>query len=104
MGLRRGEDFLKVLMNRRVIVNYENSPVFRHWRQRIRVHAVALADATGSSRVNVAPWPSPALATERQPPIARAARAPLCRPKPWPSSLVVKPCANTRVRFSEEMP
>ena len=30
-------------------------------------------DATGNSRVKVAPWPRPALATESEPPIACAA-------------------------------
>jgi len=42
------------------------------------------------------PWPTPALATKREPPMARAASAPLCNQIRDLRSLVVKPCAKTR--------
>src|SRR5258708_3757566 len=65
---------------------------------------VLAGECNGRVRVNVAPWFAPSLWTERAPPNSLAARAPLCKPKPWPLRRVVKPCAKMRVRFSGGMP
>lgn len=58
------------------------------------VHAATASRATGftgRSRTNVAPRPSPSLCAMSVPPSSRAAKAPLCRPKPCPFFRVVKP-------------
>ena len=52
----------------------------------------------------MAPWPGPSLWASRAPPISRAPRAELWRPKPWPVLRVVKPWEKMRVRFSGGMP
>src|SRR5258706_455550 len=48
--------------------------------------------------------PGPPLVTRNEPPSSWAASAPLCKPKPWPSTRVVKPCVNRRDIFSAGMP
>ena len=48
--------------------------------------------------------PGPSLKAASEPPHSLAARAPLCRPKPWPCRRVVKPWAKILVRFSGAMP
>ena len=58
----------------------------------------------GNSRVKVAPCPEPPLCAVNDPPSSRAAMAPLCNPKPWPSFRVVKPWLKIRVRFSGGIP
>src|SRR4029453_8082435 len=102
--ISRAEDLAKILMNRRVVVDDKNALIGGLQSQRCEVHVTDAVEAMGSSRVKVAPWPMPALATVMAPPIERAAMAPLWRPKPCPASRVVKPCAKIRVRFSGEMP
>ena len=64
----------------------------------------AVGGLNGKMSVKVAPWPGPALCAQREPPSSRAARAPLWRPKPWPSRRVVKPWEKMRVIFSAGMP
>src|ERR1039457_528186 len=54
-------------------------------------HLALEACSMGISRVKAAPLPGPSLCTLSEPPSSRAASAPLCRPKPWPSLRVVKP-------------
>ena len=86
--VRVAEDFPKIFVDRRVVVDDEDAVI---WRLKSVgfFHFCEMAGATGSSSVKVAPLPSPSLFTERSPPISRAALAPLCRPKPWPSVFVV---------------
>ena len=48
----------------------------------------------GSRNENVAPWPTPSLATVSVPPIDSAARILSWSPNPCPASRVVNPCAN----------
>src|SRR5436190_9050990 len=103
-GISRTEDLAKILMDRRIIVDDKNALIGWLQSQRFEIHMADAVEAMGSSRVKVAPWPMPALATVMAPPIERAAIAPLCRPKPWPPSRVVKPCAKMRVKFSGAMP
>src|SRR5207248_2580256 len=91
IGAPSAKNLAKIIVNRGIIVDHEDAMILcgRCWRK--RAHVCATGAATGSSRVKVAPWPIPALATDSEPPIARAARAPLCNPKPCPSFLVVNP-------------
>src|SRR5436189_5042373 len=88
-------------MNRRIVI-YDQYAVF-HARTPIFT-SVDLGADNGSSSTKVAPLPGPSLCAESEPPISLAANAPLCRPNPWPSRLVVNPCEKIFVRFSGEMP
>src|SRR6266702_4249955 len=104
LGISGAEDFAKIFMDRGVVVDDKDALIGGLQSWRCEVHVTDAVDAMGSSRVKLAPWPMPGLATVIDPPIERAAIAPLCRPKPWPPSRVVKPCAKIRVKFSGEMP
>src|SRR5947207_2985566 len=86
-----------------IIVNYEDALV--HYTVSAFFSAdMDLGDCNGSSNVKDAPVPGPSLKAAREPPISLAASAPLCRPNPCPSRLVVKPCEKMRVRLSGAMP
>src|SRR3954451_17502512 len=77
------QDFPEIFMDRGVVVDNQDAVVLGGQRRNSGAHESATKDdALGSSRVNVAPHPVPALATESAPPIARAASAPLCNPNP----------------------
>ena len=77
LGISRAEDLAKILMDRRVVVDYKNALIGWLQTHRFEVHVADAVEAMGSSRVKVAPWPMPALAAVMAPPIERAAMAPL---------------------------
>ena len=91
-GARRGEDFAEVVVDGGGVVDDEHAVGELRGRAHARGSCSGLVGSKGSSKVKVAPRPGPSLATWRDPPRLRAARAPECRPKPWPSLRVVKPC------------
>src|SRR5438132_7996259 len=90
LGISGAEDFAKIFMDRGVVVDDKNAVIVGRQSWRCEVHVTDAVDAMGSSRVKLAPWPMPALATVMDPPIERAAIAPLCRPKACPPSRAVK--------------
>src|ERR1039458_3674665 len=110
IGVVRAENLPEVVVDARIVVNDQDAIV---WFKVCAFHVFlwvagsfsCWADvAVGNSRVNSAPLPGPSLWAVRVPPISFAALAPLWRPKPWPSFLVVKPWLKIRVRFSGSIP
>src|SRR5258707_10379212 len=98
----RAKDIPEVGVDARVIVNDQDAMV---WCEGCAFHVFLCVSrgsnarpgaVVGNSRVNSAPWPRPALWAVRRPPISLAALAPLWRPKPCPSFLVVKPWLKIR--------
>jgi hypothetical protein len=68
------------------------------------IHTNTSTGVNGSSKVNVAPRPVPSLCARSVPPNSLAAIAELCRPKPWPSFLVVNPYSHSRGKCSGKTP
>src|ERR1035438_7747089 len=106
----RTEDIPEVSMDARVVVNDQDATV---WSKVGAFHDFSCVSgcasgragaATGNSRINSAPLPGPSLRAVRVPPISFAALAPLWRPKPCPSFLVVKPWLKIPVRCSGAIP
>src|ERR1035438_8616938 len=80
-----GENLQDILMDRPIVVDNQD-PSIGFDAGIDGVHAAlfsgALLRLKGTSRIKVAPRPSPSLSARRVPPISRAASAPECRPKP----------------------
>src|ERR1022692_1707022 len=95
------ENFPEILVDHLIIINHQHTAIL--WERRIN-HDIVFGGCRGNVRMNVAPMPVPSLCTVNAPPISLAASAPLCRPNPCPSFLVVKPWAKMRVRFSVGIP
>ena len=98
---RGAEDFSEVVVNRRIVIDNENAncwPTAMCFGHTCPSRCGRKFESEGGAVPHAFAFGGEA------PPISYAAFAPLCRPKPWPSIRVVKPCAKMRVRFSGEMP